>query len=233
MDASQRPSSRASRLLRRSPKAYVSAIAVLVLAVAATSYAAAASPSAVAGAKAKKHAKPKKHDSRGPAGPTGATGPAGPAGPAGVAGPSGRPGQTGPAGTLGPAFSAVRASGPTGQASASNTYPLTPYTTVATLVNLPAGSYDIRGITNLTDTNGGSVVCQLMAETDTSLGENQPHSGYDSGVNVTTELLHTFTTAGTVTLSCDSEGPGGTWSARNTSVTAVPVASVTVTPVTG
>jgi hypothetical protein len=44
-------------------------------------------------------------------------------------------------------------------------------------------------------------------------------------------LLHTLAGTGTVTLGCDSGG--GTWSARNTTVTAVPVASVNVSQVTG
>jgi hypothetical protein len=148
-------------------------------------------------------------------------------------------GATGPTGvsSLGAAYEAARASGPSGVAHAASgtAFPPTPLTTVATLTGLPAGSYVIRGVTNVKTPTGWSFICTLTAESDTNTAENEGHSGYDAGLNVTTQLLHTFAGTGTVTLGCGSEGSAGgdTWSARNTTIVAVPVTGVSVAQVTG
>jgi hypothetical protein len=133
----------------------------------------------------------------------------------------------------GTAYEAVRASGPTGVLHGTDTFPPSPLKTVATL-HLPAGSYDIRGITNV-QTDEHSMVCALTAGGNRDIAEGQVESGWDAGINLATEVLHTFTKAGVATLACASEGstPSDTWSARNTTITANPVTSVRVSPVTG
>jgi len=169
------------------------------------------------------------------AGPTGATGATGPTGATGKTGDTGQTGQAGASGIVGPSYEAVRASGPLSVAHDPETYPPSPLTTIATLTIPAAGSYDIRGVTNINETGGGhSVACVLTAESDTDTGEAQVGTPWDAGVNIGTQLLHTFAAAGTVTLGCSMEGTtsADTWSARGTSIIATEVASATVSQVT-
>jgi hypothetical protein len=156
----------------------------------------------------------------------------------GPAGADGAPGQIGPAGPvwgLGGAYEANRDVGPTNVEHVIEEFPPTPLTTVATLTGLPAGTYEIRAVTNINTPTGHSFACTLSAGSDSNVAENEGNGEYDAGVNTTTQLLHTFAGAGSATLACASEGkaPADTWSARSTTIIAVPVAAAHVVQVSG
>lgn len=125
------------------------------------------------------------------------------------------------------AYEVARPKGPTEVPHGPESFPPTPQTAVETLSQIPPGSYEITAATNINNP-GWSGACTLTVGTQTDTAEFEGHEGYDAGVNVTTQLLHTFTSTGSATLACATEGKLATekWSARNTSIIAVPEAAV-------
>lgn len=132
------------------------------------------------------------------------------------------------------AYEVTRAEGPLNVIHDAATFPPTPLTTVATLSKIPPGAYVITAVTNVKNP-GWSGVCTLTAGSQKDTGEFEEAAGYSAGVNVTTQLLHTFTTTGDATLACATAGKEATdeWSARNTSIVAVPEAAVSTSTTSG
>jgi hypothetical protein len=176
----------------------------------------------------------------GQTGGTGATGNTGATGATGATGGNGNDGKNGATGDTG-ATGATGATGPsvglndTNHLEQSVTIPAGDETVVATMSNVPAGSYIITGKVGLVsfsqDLNQG-VQCDLVADGD------QDHSFAELGflpggvrfATVPLILSHTFTMTGSVTLQCSAglEGqPGvGVISAQ---IAAVQVQSLTHT----
>lgn len=122
--------------------------------------------------------------------------PAGPQGPAGAPGAPGATGAAGAAGARGPSDSYEHKLS-AAVTSAANT----PKT--ITLSNLPAGSYAIFGTAVLGSTAGSarsSSRCILAAEGDSDYSWERLDDGFYGGIN--TELVHTFASTGTVTMTC-------------------------------
>jgi hypothetical protein len=140
-------------------------------------------------------------------------------------------GQRGPSGS-GPAYSAVRGAGPSGVTS-TGSFANPVFTTIATLANLPAGSYAILAKTSLNDGNGNSAVCRLTAGSSTDLTQGETHSGYDAGEELSTQLLAILKAPGKAVFGCYVEPGSSTWGATNTSIIATRMTSIKVTPVIG
>jgi hypothetical protein len=135
-------------------------------------------------------------------------------------------------GVAGPVYAATRSAGPSSVTSTGTFPPVAAnFTTVATLSNLPIGSYEIISKSSLNDSIGDSAVCQLTAGSSVDQSQIETSSGYDSGAEATNALAVTLTSPGSATLSCWLEG--GTWSAADTSIVAVQAGSVTTAAVTG
>jgi hypothetical protein len=133
-------------------------------------------------------------------------------------------GNTGPAGPEG-------ARGPSDvyEVELSATSPTTPAGTSLTLTlsNLPAGAYSIYGKAAIapTQTNSSSTRCTLTAEGDTDVSYNPLRTDATWNKHITTELTHTFTSTGMVTLTCvafsDKWQLGGSDAAGRTRIIAV------------
>lgn len=139
-------------------------------------------------------------------------------------GPSGARGPSGPSN----AFEARRDGGSGGAADGTTQ-------TVATLSNLPAGSYVITAKSNVTKQGGGattSVVggCTLTAGGDSDTA-NQVLPGIGIGATMNTQVVHTFPSTGSASLACTATGAG--WVASLTKIAAVKVASAKTTAVDG
>jgi len=137
----------------------------------------------------------------GPTGPTGANGPTGPQGPTGPAGPTGRQGATGPAGTVGGYYDyADNPSFPAGNN----------FQTLATLADIPIGSYVILAkldvLDNTATDNEFSVVCHLLAGIDSDYSAVTLAS-FDNAAAIPLEVAHTFGfLGGSVTVECNNFG---------------------------
>jgi hypothetical protein len=98
-----------------------------------------------------------------------------------------------------------------------------------TLANLPAGSYAIFGKALLGSTGGSAFSsgrCSLTAGTSNDLSyERMPDGWYG---HIDTSVVHTFTTTGTVTMSCSVLGqPWVLGSGSDTSIVAIRVDAAT------
>ncbi len=177
-------------------------------------------------------------------GPAGAIGPMGPAGPQGLTGATGAAGVTGPAGAIGPMGPAgpqglTGATGPAGAAGSSNLFInsgfsgvatlTTSGTLVASLANLPAGSYLLSAkVTIGLNSSGAQDYCTLSVggtAIDYSYATVSPSAGifYE-----TAKLLGaaSFTDASnSITVTCSTSA--GTASASNPVLTATQVGSIT------
>jgi len=98
--------------------------------------------------------------------------------------------------------------------------------TIASL-QLPAGNYAL-GAKEQVDTfsNADIIDCDLVAGTDKDSSFVQGGAGHQSQI-VTNSLVHTFTTPGTATLTCNTFGIGSISQVR---VTAVTVGSIVSQP---
>jgi hypothetical protein len=157
----------------------------------------------------------------GPHGPAGQTGPQGPQGPAGSNG------QNGAAGTLS-AYEAQRTS----------VFDITTtgsFMTVATLSNLPAGSYAISAhavVDNHTDTmDTGQVTCELVAGADSDSSYTYLLGGTDA-MNLPMSVTHTFSAPGSAVVECEKQLAHSAF-VQNVDIVATQVASQTRTQVSG
>ena len=96
-----------------------------------------------------------------------------------------------------------------------------------TLPNLPAGAYSIFGKGSIApyDANSSSSSCTLTAESDTDVSFNPLRTDSLWIKTIPTELTHTFTSTGTVTMACtayaDSWFLGGESFAGNSRIIAI------------
>jgi hypothetical protein len=150
--------------------------------------------------------------------------PSGPQGATGAAGAKGDPGAPGPS----DAFAVTRDAGPIVATTAN--------TTVATLANLPAGSYAIVAKTELHASANTDVLCTLAAGADSDVTESFVGPSGVSGamfVDVLgSELVHTFAATGQVQLACVHD-LASTVTHSNTKIIATRVGSASNTAVTG
>ena len=121
-----------------------------------------------------------------------------------------------------PAYEAVRQTGPPAVTS-KGTFLNPVYTTVATLKNIPAGTYEILSKTAITDADGDSAECQLSAGGSADLSQTETHGGYDAGEYIGNMLLATLSKAGSAVLGCYVEPYEHTWGASDTSIIATQV----------
>lgn len=198
------------------------------------------------------HTGPVRIDARGAtgapgiAGERGARGPAGPAGPTGARGPTGMSGAQGLTGSRG-AAGAAGASGPAGPNGAEGTsgvgsahydYADTTYfpaadsfQTLATVPNLPAGSYLLMAKLVLVDDSQANpsaieyvTTCRLAAQSSSDEVQTLMAGGDGGNPSETTvalEVADTFTSAGPATVQCDN-GNEDVY-ARNVKVIAIPL----------
>jgi hypothetical protein len=201
----------------------VVALIALFVAMGGTGYA--ATQVAFSGGKATTSKKAK-----GKRGPRGRRGPAGPAGPTGPAGPAGPKGDIGPSN----AFEAFRDSGPANITSTSSGSP----TVVATLKNLPAGSYAIwaKTVVDTTQNSDILVTCRLSAGgdfDDSSSWMGTLVTGDVFRESFPMEVVHVFSGTGSAQVGCFRSSSTGTYSVLFTKIIAVKVGSATITPVSG
>ena len=114
--------------------------------------------------------------------------------------------------------------GPTGVGASGN------YTTVATLGGLQAGSYVLFAKTNQSSNTRTEGRCRLQAgdqydDSNRGLREGQTPEAHSL------QLVHSFAGPGAVVLSCRS--PAGVWSAADSKIIAIRVASSTSNIVSG
>lgn len=121
------------------------------------------------------------------------------------------------------AFEATRDSGPTNVPGSENP----PYTTVATLSGVEPGAYVIFAKTDLGNASGGHSFCKLTAQGESDLSAHGVRPGYVAEAHHL-QLLHAFTTPGTVTLGCYSRF---TWRTNDTKIIAIRVGKATETAV--
>jgi hypothetical protein len=154
-----------------------------------------------------------------------------PAGPKGAPGAPGTPGTKGDAGAIGPsdAFAASRDTGPVVATPGVST-------AIATLANLPAGSYAVVAKIELHASANTDVLCTLTAGTNTDVSESFVGPSGASGaafVDVLSfALVHTFAAAGQVQLTCTHD-LASTVTYSNTKIVATRVGSASGTAVTG
>lgn len=168
----------------------------------------------------------------------GAAGPAGPQGATGAQGPTGPTGPQGPAGVVNALTNTAELdSCCMAMSSVSGGAPVT---TLA----LPAGRWVIFGKVHANDEPGStphktqySAICSLVAGTDVDFGEVQGLSstiigGVGAGSMITMNVIHEFTTPGTVALNCFSpaSAPAGWTDARITAIQVASTAKPTVAP---
>jgi hypothetical protein len=153
------------------------------------------------------------HGPRGPRGPRGFKGSAGPAGPAGAAG---------AAGAAGPSEAFVQAT------SAILTFVRGGPSTTVTLTVPAAGSYVItaKAIVAAAQDTGGTVVCSLLAGTADSDATVITLFPKNIG-EVTLEVAHTFSDAGTATFSCSTPDSVSPMQVGQAKVIAIHVGKIT------
>ena len=176
---------------------------------------------------------------QGLAGPQGATGPQGSRGAEGPAGPQGLTGAQGPAGPQGPAGTP----GPAGSSNAREVHrdadvnlPGATDVTLATMSNVPAGSYVVIAKTVIVQLSGGAggappMTCTLDAgngNTDTA----ETHLKA-SLATLHLELVASLPAPGPIVLRCTRDTDPGTYVARETKIIALQVTSATSAAVTG
>jgi hypothetical protein len=180
-------------------------------------------------------------------GAKGAKGVTGPAGPQGAQGAAGAAGATGPRGATG-ATGAAGATGETGPRGPSDGYvgykdaavsidstSAGSPTLMATLTNLPAGSYTISAtaaLYGLSTAGAIDVSCVLAAEGDSDL--KQVVGGTMNQVfapPVAWSVGHTFTSTGSVTLRCSKTNGSTIAQLSNVKITAVRVATLRNAPI--
>lgn len=210
--------------------------ALLVLLVAALAVALPAAPGASAAGHAgsdqradvaQKRGK-RRRKTRARRGPKGPRGPRGLRGAPGASGAPGAPGATGPAGPAGPA-------GPSNAYSVTTTGPVASgddgaASIVATLTNLPAGSYVIWGKAGVARDGGAPAnlqgTCTLSAAGDTDTGLAVVTLGPAAFAStITTMLATTLAAPASATLTCG--GIGGPWVATSAKIVAIRVGSLT------
>jgi len=128
------------------------------------------------------------------------------------------------------AYEVFRNSGP-------SNIPSTP-TRVATLSGLAAGPYVItaKAYLDISSTHGNPrVLCQVNAagDTDVAVAQGEQVSGAAMTVPMQVEVTHTFTSTGTVTLSCNKNGTSDQVNVNWAKIIATSVASETHRAVTG
>jgi hypothetical protein len=143
---------------------------------------------------------------KGQQGPQGAQGPQGPAGPQGGPGPQGQQGPAGPQGATG-------ASGLSHAYTASTTFvpvALDPaYSTVATIANVPAGTYLVWAQTWIYDSSNGGGKCRIAVNGSADLGTATPYDISQATANLTFVTPETLTGGGsTVAVECSSLDSG-------------------------
>jgi hypothetical protein len=119
---------------------------------------------------------------------------------------------------------ARRDAGPTGVTASAN------YTPVATLAGLQPGAYVLFAKTNQSSNARTEGRCRLQAGDqydDSSRGLREQGTPEAHAL----QLTHSFSGPGTVVLSCRS--PGGTWSAADSKIIAIRVATATSNVVSG
>jgi len=139
-------------------------------------------------------------------------------GPPGSPGPSGASGSTGPAGLAG-AVGSSGASGPPGPPGPSHATSITASfvalsgKTILASMSVEAGAYALEAKTVITDDGNENVyvVCHLDADAPTADDTSLTMVGGPSArQTVALELAHTFTSAGTITVSCEPTRPANT-----------------------
>jgi hypothetical protein len=158
----------------------------------------------------------------GPPGPPGPPGPKGDPGSAGPPGPAGSPGPAGPKGDPGPseAFSGFH----------DNQVTITDLTTVATLSIPTPGNYVIVGKAQVLDLQSTPVTvdCQLTAGDDFDYSRVPLTAQGDEGP-LPLNVVHTFSSPGSVQLQCDSSGVQV--NVYEIKITAIQVGSLTNSPI--
>jgi Collagen triple helix repeat (20 copies) len=159
---------------------------------------------------------------RGPRGPAGPRGPRGFKGSAGQAGPAGPAGQAGPAG---PSEAFVQAT------SAILTFVRGGASTTVTLTVPAAGSYVItaKAIVAAAQDTGGTVVCSLLAGTGGAADSDATViTLFPKNIGeVTLEVAHTFSDAGTATFSCSTPDSVSPMQVGQAKVIAIHVGKIT------
>ena len=156
----------------------------------------------------------------GPTGPTGPQGPIGPQGPTGPAGPTGPEGSTGPAGTVGAYYDYADNPGfPAG----------TNFQTLATLPNLPPGSYAILAKLDVLDNSAAdnrfSVLCELIAGIDSDRS-TVTLASFDNAAAIPLEVAHTFGLVGSYSVTVECNNFGNSVYVKHIKITAFPVGDV-------
>jgi hypothetical protein len=171
--------------------------------------------------------KQKKKKKRAECAATSCRGPKGDRGPQGLQGPTGPKGDQGPTGPSN-AFAAVRDTGPTVSSTSA--------TAVATLSNLPAGSYVIVAKTEVHSDTNTDVLCTLTAgsDTDKSNAFVGPSGGAGSAFvqMLPMELVHAFSSTGQAQLTC-SRDLASNVTVTNTKIIATQVGAATSSAVSG
>jgi hypothetical protein len=128
----------------------------------------------------------------------------------GPQGPKGEPGTAGPRGETGPKGGA----GPKGEPGPSETYEVNlkedSVDTAAgtfrtlTLANLPPGTYVIHAKASIAplETNSSNARCVLEAGSSEDTSWQPPSTVATYWIAISTDLVHTFSTTGSVTMSC-------------------------------
>ncbi len=135
----------------------------------------------------------------------------GPQGAQGPQGPAGRQGAPGPQGSQGPAGSP----GPTGASGLSHAYATSTtfvpvaqspaYSTVASIANVPAGTYLIWAQTWIYDSSSGGGKCQVAVNGSADLGTATAYDISQTTANLTFVTPETLTGGGsTVSVECSS-----------------------------
>jgi hypothetical protein len=216
------------RILRHLRSNVVGYLALFV-ALSGTAYAVGPDPASVADHAVVAAGKGKAE--RGPRGPRGPQGEPGKAGPQGAPGPSGPAGAPGPAGTdgTGPGYAVARDAGVTAKGS---------YTVIATLADLPAGSYAITAkVEAVTVSAAATYYCRLVGgvELDRSADTLWAPTASTPIVIGTSPLAgaQTFEAPGSVQLECYSDGAANTVAFYGVRIVATRVTSLRRAAVTG
>jgi Collagen triple helix repeat (20 copies) len=179
-------------------------------------------------AKCRKSEKAVTWDIQGPQGLQGLQGPQGPQGTPGAKGPNGTPGSPGSPGTPG----TPGTPGANGASAGLNDLRTSSVSlgaggniAVATMSNVPAGSYILSGKVVVSAFGTVQMRCKLNAESDVDESDSAMVSGSIETLAMT--VGHTFSSTGTVTVTCNGSGIAS--SAGLASISAVQVQSLTQT----
>ena len=94
-------------------------------------------------------------------------------------------------------------------------------------IPVPAGAYAIQAKAN-PFTQGGSnlVQCRLDAGSDFDIGEVEITLESTGATTIALQVVHVFPAAGSVTITCTSEGGGAGLAVKNLKITAIQVGSI-------